>query len=259
MNELFSLQNKFQEHLLNAENEIVNDIVETENVSTDVRLSIYSYAYRSRLLEALAANFPVLQIYLGDEQFETLGHAYMDLHPSHYRSIRWFGDKLENFLTENTPYNDYSYLSEMARVEWLMTLVFDAADSDIVTLETLRNISPEAWVDMRLIAHPSVHLSQLSWNTMSIWEAISEEKSPGELLQGEAPVTWIFWRKNLANHHCSLMNDEACAMDAMLKGSTFGEICEALCHWVDEKEVAMRAASLLQGWISTGLIAKIKY
>lgn len=259
MKSLLTLQNKFQEHLLHSQNDIFNYIVNTEKVPTDVRLSIYSHAYRSRLLEALASNYPSMQLYLGSEQFETLGNAYIDRYPSHFRSIRWFGDQLENFLRENKPYNDFPYLSELAKVEWIMTLVFDAANNDVVILENLTSIPPECWVDMHLQAHPSAHLIQLSWNVVPIWQALSQDESPCELLQSDMPISWFFWRSNLINQYCSLTNDEASALDAMLKGNTFGEICEVLCHFVDEKEVAMRAASLLKGWISAGLIAEIKY
>jgi len=35
---------------------------------------------------------------------------------------------------------------------------------------------------------------------------------------------------------------------------SFGELCERLTSCVDETQVAMRAASLLRGWISEELI-----
>lgn len=259
MSELFTLQNKFQEHLLTSDNEIFHDIVSTEKVPTDVRLSIYSEAYRSRLLEALATNFSVLQIYLGHEQFEALAYEYIDMFPSHFRSIRWFGDHLENYLQENEPYSDYPYLAELAKIEWTQTIVFDAMNSDVVTQELLGKIPPESWVDMCFDVHPSVHLLQLSWNTVSIWQALSQEESPEELRKSDMPVTWMFWRQNLINYYCSLTSDEEFAFVAVLKGKSFGEICEGLCDFVDEEEVAMRAASLLKGWIAADLITKIKY
>lgn len=259
MTGLLTLQTTFQEHLLQLETDIFNYIINTENVPADVRLSIYSHAYRSRLLEALASNYPILQIYLGSEQFDMLGNSYIDRYPSHFRSIRWFGDQLENFLRENIPYSDFPYLSELAKVEWTMTVVFDAADSTLINLENLGSIPPECWVDMRLLAHPSAHLIQLSWNVVPIWQALCEDESPPELFQSDTTTSWIFWRSNLINQYCSLTNDEASAFAVMLKGSTFGDICDVLCQFLDEKDVALRAASLLNGWISAGLISEIIY
>lgn len=259
MSELFLLQNKFQDYLLDSKNDIYSDVIETTKVSTDVRLSIYGEAYRLRLLEALATSYPVMKIYLGHEQFEELGYKYIARYPSHFRSIRWFGDRLEFFLKDNAPYSNFPYLSELAKVEWTMTLVFDAPDSDVATVESLGAIPPESWVDMRLLIHPSARLVKVEWNIVPIWQAISKEETPTELLQSEQPINWIFWRKDLMNYYCSLTDDEASAIDAVLKGFSFGEICEVLCQWINEDDVAMRAASLLKGWLSASLIADIKY
>jgi hypothetical protein len=259
MKELSALQNKFQEHLLNATSDIFSEIVETENVPTEVRLSIYSNAYRLRLIEALATNFPVLQIYLGDEQFETLATEYINAHPSPYRSIRWFGDGLENFMKTHSPYSDYLYLAELARVEWEMTLVFDAEDSSVASIDILSTIPPAAWINMRLVAHPSVRHLDLFWNIVSIWDKLSEEETPPELIRNEKAQTWLFWRHELVNHYAVLETDEACAIKVILKGSSFGEMCAALCESLDEETVPMRAAALVRDWITAGLISTIEY
>ena len=258
MNELINLQNKFQKYLMHSDHAIQMESVSTGKVPVEVRLEIYGHAYRSRLVEALAANYPILQIYLGDEPFEKLSHAYIDAHPSLFRNIRWFGNQLENFLTENADYSSYPYLAELAKLEWTMTLTFDAADHRLVTMEDIIHLPPEAWADMRLMAHPSTHLIHFSWNVVHLWQALSQEQQPCEPIQNERPTAWVFWRKDLINQYCSLPEDEAFAIDAMLKGMKFGEVCEGICQWINEEEAAIRAASLLKGWILSGLIVKIQ-
>jgi len=258
MNGLMNLQNKFQAYLMLSDCCIKDEIVGTGKVPVEVRLEIYGNAYRSRLVEALASNYPMLQIYLGDEQFEELGHAYMNANPSIFRSIRWFGDQFENFLNQHSDCQSYPYLAELAKLEWTMTLTFDATDHCLITMEDISNLSPEAWTDMRLIAHPSAHLIEFSWNVVQIWQDLSQEKIPVDPIQNEIPISWVFWRKDLVNQYCSLPQDESFAMNAMLKGMTFGEICEGLCQWVNEDEAAMRAASLLKGWIVSGLISEVQ-
>lgn len=259
MSQLFLLQNKFQNYLLSSQYDIFNDIVETTTVPIDVRLSIYSEAYRSRLIEALATNYPVMQAYLGYDRFQMLGQQYLEKYPSHFRSIRWFGDCLEAFLKECDPYSNLPYLSELAKAEWTMTLVFDASDSHIITIDALYNIPPESWVDMKIRLHPSIHLMQFKWNILPLWQAISENQAVPELELSESSVPWVFWRNNLLNYYCSLADDEARAIGAVIKGNSFGEVCELLCESGSEQDIAMRAASLLKGWISSGLISEIKY
>ena len=43
----------------------------------------------------------------------------------------------------------------------------------------------------------------------------------------------------------------------MINGLTFGEICEGLCQWIAEDNAGVHAASLLKGWITTGLISNV--
>lgn len=258
MNNLFNSQNKFQNYLLHGHEEFQKLIVSTVKVPAEIRLAIYSNAYRSRLVEALESNYPNLSAYVGDEIFEQMANDYLDQHPSRFRSIRWFGDQFAHFLNVHNEYKDYPYLSELAKFEWTQTLVFDAADSTVIKIEEIAKISPEHWNNMRFDFHPSVHRLNLSWNVVQIWQAISDNQSPDEPVQQPA-VPWMLWRRELVNQFCSLSESEAWAMDAIRNKSIFGEICEGLCKWVDKQEAAMQAASLLKGWIQAGLLSTVTY
>jgi len=255
---LLDLESKFQDYLLYSKQDIFNHVVGTSNVPAEIRLSIYGHAYRSRLHEALSDTFSALHTYMGDDAFEELCLAYIDANPSSFRSIRWFGDQLATFIGNNSPYHATPYLSELATLEWTMSSVFDAADSSVLQIQDIQTISPEAWIDMRLQLHPSAHRLCFSWNTVQIWQAITEEQMPPDPEQ-DAPIDWIFWRQELICQYSSLSEDEAWAIDNVIKGATFGKLCEGLCQWVDEQDAGMHAASLLKGWITAGLIAKVTY
>src|SRR3990167_6272641 len=143
MNELVDLQNKFQSYLLDSNPEFKSYINGTQKVPAETRLAIYENAYRLRLIDALAANYPVLNKCLGCGQFNELGESYIKVYPSTYRSIRWFGDKLVLFLTENMPYSDMPYLAELAQFEWTLSLVFDTSDSPVLKIDDVSAIKPE--------------------------------------------------------------------------------------------------------------------
>ena len=257
MNKLLNLEHAFQNYLLHANPDILHHVIGTNKVPVDVRLEIYQYAYRSRLHEALMTSYSILQRYLGDEEFEALCYAYIESHPSNFRSIRWFGDQLPTYLSKHPPYRDYPYLAELAHLEWTLALVFDAADDDVMQLEDMQNIPAEAWITMRLQSHPSVYRLPLSWNVVQLWQAITNDQTPDKPQQSESTIDWILWRNELVSQFSSLSEDEAWAIDAVMNHLTFGEICEGLCQWVHEDHAGMHAASLLKGWISAGLITKV--
>lgn len=258
MDDLIHLQNQFQEYLLQDNEQIIRHIVSTDKVPAEVRLGIYSHAYRARLVEALAASYSVLQKVLGEETFEELAFAYIEDFPSANRSIRWFGDKLSDFLLKRPQYKLLPHLSELAQFEWAMGLVFDSEDSNIVSLEEIAAIPPHEWMEMRLYAHPSAHRLKLNWNVVPIWQSMTEENTLLSPERSATEVDWIIWRQELTTQFSSLPEDEAWAIDAMIKTLPFGEICEGLCYWHEEDSVVMRAASLLKGWVSAGLIAAIQ-
>ena len=257
MTKLLQVENKFQDYLLHSNQAIFQHVSGTVKVSAETRLGLYAYAYRSRLHEALSSSYSVVESYLGSESFVELCYAYINAHPSQFRSIRWFGDQFADFIAKQPLYQAFPYLSELAKLEWTMALVFDAADSPVLQLEDMQVIPPEAWINMRLQVHPSVHRITLSWNVVQIWQAITDELAPTKPQQNTSDVGWILWRKALMNQFSSLSADELWAIDAMINGLTFGEICEGLCQWIDESDAGMRAASLLKGWITEGLITNV--
>ncbi|MDP1602274.1 MAG: DNA-binding domain-containing protein [Legionella sp.] len=256
MSNLQSLQNKFQHYLMHDTPGIERLIIGTENVPIATRLGVYQNAYRLRLLEALASNYPCLQTYIGEEEFHRIGHEYITAHPSSYRSIRWFGDQFPDFLL--THYIDrYPCLAELAEFEWKMTQAFDEADITPFKMEQMATIPPDAWGNMRFTAHPSLHQMHFFWNVVSLWEALANKETTPSPQKNPASSSWILWRQDYIIRFYGLAPEESWAINGMIAGLTFGELCEGLCTFIAPDEVGMRAASLLKGWIQSGILTNI--
>ena len=257
MSPLKGLQADFKSFLLRGDERMLDRVVGSAKVSAPRRLAIYYDAYRLRLIEALDSNYPVLHAWMGDDEFEQLGLAYLEIHPSTHFSIRYFGDRLSDYLASAETYRDQPYLAEMAALEWAMSEAFDAPDSSIVSLDTMASIPPEAWPEMRLALHASVHRLDLRWNIPAIWKAIKEDQAPEEPRAGEWPQPWLVWRQDLKIFFRSLSVDEAWAMDAARAYEPFASICEGLVEWIDAQNVALHAAGLLKRWMIDGVIVNI--
>src|SRR6185369_6628626 len=92
-------------------------------------LRIYQHAYTARLAGALRDNFGVLPQVMGDDAFDALALAYIAAHPSRHPSIRWFGDKLPEFMAAHENLVPHPALVDLARMEWALRSAFDAADA----------------------------------------------------------------------------------------------------------------------------------
>lgn len=255
---LARLQQTFQAYLLAGDPAVRREIVDSERVSADTRLGIYANAYRLRLLEALTTDYPGLKAMAGDEEFERLGSAYIDAHPSRHRSLRWFGDALGEFLRTTEPYARYPVFAEMAAFEWAMSDAFDAEDRPPVTVSDMAAIAPDTWPVLTFATHPSMRRLDLRWNVPTVWKAIDTGAEPPALDEGVHPLGWLVWRADLLTHYRSLTVDEAWALDEVRRGVTFAAICAGLTEWIDAAHVASHAAGLLKRWIEDGLITGIR-
>jgi hypothetical protein len=254
MSRLPQIQGDFQSYLLRGDATIEAHVVGTERVPIATRLSIYGDGYRARLGEALQANFPVLSELLGEVDFETLATAYVRSHDSPFFSIRYYGNGLADFLATDPEYAGAAVLAEIARWEWAMTEVFDAADADSVGVSDLASVAPEEWAELRFGLHPSVRRLTLSWNAPQIWNAVSDGAEPPEVVFSPEPVQWLLWRHELRTYFRSLHPGEAEALEAVREGESFGDLCGLLCARFDEAEAPAKAAGFLRDWVESGLL-----
>jgi hypothetical protein len=252
---LRELQQDVQRHVLGLNSSIGAAIIDSPPLSVAERLDIYRNAYQLRLTEALKDTYPVLHELLGDEVFAALGLAYIARNPSVYRSIRWYGAELPQFLAENAPYDDQPVLSEVALLEWTLSEVFDAEDAAAIDRSALAALPAQRWGSLQFEFHPSLRRLALLWNAVPVWQSMSRDETPPAPKCADAAVTWLLWRKDLKNYFRSLDGAEACALDAALEGANFEEICQVLREWLPDAKIPAAAANYLAVWADSGIIA----
>lgn len=257
MANLARIQWDFQEYLLRGSAGINEHVAGTERVPADVRLAIYSNAYGARLIDALEANYPAMAKLLGEQDFNDLATEYVAAHDSRFFSIRYYGHLISVFLTNNPRYRPVPFLADLARWEWMMNEVFDAADAESLEVTTLAYKSPGDWASMRLTFHPSVRSLALHWNAPQVWKAlVNDAERPRASVSREA-TTWLLWRHELKEFFRPLTKPEEHAITAARAGEPFGDICSALCEHMREDEAPARAAEYLRNWIEAGLITAL--
>jgi Putative DNA-binding domain len=253
VSELAALQGDFQQYLLRGDAAIEARVTGSPRVPATARLAIYGGAYRGRLAEALGANYPALARLL-DEDFADLAQAYVAGHDSPYFSIRYYGEDLARFLATEERYAGAPLLADLARWEWAMTQVFDAADATALDAAALSQVAPDAWALLRFRWHPSLARLDLQWNAPQVWQALTEERERPAAAVSAAATPWLLWRQGLTTYFRSLTPAEAQALDAARSGAPFGELCELLCETVGDEAAPVTAATFLRSWVASGLI-----
>jgi hypothetical protein len=217
------------------------------------RFQIYRHAYRARLSEALADNFPMLARLVGDEWWRRLAGAYLDAHPSRRYSIRWFGEHLPDWLDRAALFDCGPALADVARLEWALGLAFDAHDETPLSSEALARTPPERWPALRFRFGRSLVRLSLRHRIGATFHALQANvdnvpaPEPGE---GE----WLVWRVNRRPHFRSVDSQERLILDLALHGEPFSVWCEAAAQRFGAGDAAVRAVGYLQRWLSDGIV-----
>jgi hypothetical protein len=255
---LDTIEDDFQSFLLTGRADIEARVVGTQRVPIATRLAIYGDAYRSRLIETLEGHYPALLALIGAEHFAALGGAYVQAHDSTFASIRFYGGALGAFLATHPDYASRPWVGELARFEWAMMDVFDAADAAPVGVPALAQIAPENWAQLGFELHPAVRRLDLLWNVPALWRALIDGRShPAPEAQAH-PVAWLLWRRELQIFFRPLPALEAEALDVVRQGRSFGAICVALCTALGESQAPARAAAFLREWVESGMIVGMR-
>ncbi len=254
---LAELQSHFQAYLVadvpeaSTTKPFLSAMVDDETVGIHKRLTIYHHAYRARMEEALSTVYPNLHQWLGYDAFQQSVQAYLAQQPSSFRNLRWFGDKLADYLNQTMP--EDLFAADLARFEWALSLAFDAADLPTLSIDDLAAIPPETWSALRFIWHPAVQLHRAQTHVIPAWQAIDAGETPA-ITTGESH--YLVWRQDMMSYFKTLDAQEEMAVKFMMAGNTFGELCEALVSITGEEQAMPVAAGYLSEWLNAGMLLK---
>ena len=81
---LVQVEDCFQAYLLGPNKDMESYIAGPDQEFVKTRLGVYYNAYRYRLWDALADDYPVLRDYIGCKEFHKIGKQYLECHPSEH-------------------------------------------------------------------------------------------------------------------------------------------------------------------------------
>lgn len=254
MSALAQLQRALQRHVLHAE-DAENFVVADARASAQRRLGVYAHAYRARLREVLAKDYPGLHALAGADTFDAIAHHYVAATPSHHPNARWYGARLAAFLREHPSWTEHPEFAEMAALDWAFGLAFDARDARSVTFDELAAVAPQDWPALRFELHPSLQRLSFEHNVTAIRRALDHGEALPPLQRLDAAQPHAVWRNDFTVRHRRLSGEEAALLARIAEGACFAELCEALADTHAAGTVAPRAATLLRTWVADGWIA----
>jgi hypothetical protein len=240
-------------HALRATDAPLARWIAGDEADAERRLHIYRHAYRARLAQALAENFPMLARLMGDEWWRRLAGGYLDAHPSRRYSIRWYGEHLPDWLDTAALFECGPALADLARLEWALGLAFDAPDDAPLSREALAHLPPERWPGLRFRFNRSLVRLSLHHRVGPTFHALQANVDQAPAPE-HGPGEWLVWRARRQPHFRSVDPEESPLLDLAWRGEPFCEWCEAAARSFGPADAAMRAVGYLQRWIGDGLV-----
>jgi hypothetical protein len=257
MSDLARQQSEFQCGILSGDDSILAEIPDSPKEKRETLFGVYRYAYSSRLVEAMRNDHKLLHVYLGDEMFDTMGHAYVAANPSQHPNLRWFSSSLPEFLKSTEPYSNHPVLSDLATLERALNDAFDAQEAPALGLADMAAFAPEDWAALRFRPHPSGSRIDLSTNAAAVWLALTADEEPPDPVRLDEPSRLLVWRNDVKPVFRELGAEEAMMWDEAANGIPFGVLCSMLATYDDPDGAAARGAGYLHGWITAELLTSV--
>ncbi|MBI4694566.1 MAG: putative DNA-binding domain-containing protein [Gammaproteobacteria bacterium] len=249
MNALCTLQHAFQAAVLGAAD------TDAWTGPPGAGMAVYRHAYRARLGEVLALEFPKLAAWLGPAAFERLADAYVDVQPSRHASVRDFGAEFPAFLGRQADLPERRRRAALARFEWALGAVFDAPDAAAITPERLAALPPADWAGLRLGLVPALRICRCEPCIPALWQRL-EGRAPAELPAARTRVApHLVWRSGTRVRFRALADDEAVALGLLARRRRLAAFCEALASRLPGAPAAATAARLLRRFAVLGILA----
>lgn len=251
-------QRDLQAHILRGDDSIVPAIAVRGILAAPERLAIYHHAYRARLADVLRDGYGHTATWLG-EAFDGLAAAYVESHGSTHASLRSYGRDFPGWLACAAPELEAAErktAAELASIDRALRDAFDCADGPVARLADLAAVDPAAW-DCAIIELSPCERLRVRRDTLALWRSIDE----GEALTPPAeasPVHILVWRRGQQPHFRSIDALEWAALDELLGGRTFGELCGRLAEAHPDSDVAAAMGGLLRRWVEDELVASVR-
>jgi hypothetical protein len=247
MRSLSELQKTFLQALLNKQSELVHEEIAEGKISAERRLQIYTNNVYGNLTAALEAVYPVVERLIGVEFFQHVADEYIARHPSDNGDIHHFGAHFPRFLITFRGLEEYVYLPDTARLEWLIHESFHSADADLLSLDKLALVKPDDYGRLKLIIHPACKLFVSIYPIKRIWEINQPDYGKQDSVSlDEGGVSLLLCRPRYEVELMELELQEHNFISMLAAGVTFGETVEQILQIAPDFNAAVFLQEMAQ-------------
>jgi hypothetical protein len=191
-------------------------------------LDVYRNTVRGNFVDALRSTYPAVWRLVGEDYFRQIARRFQDLRPSRSGDLSAIGEFFPRYLCDLHAADQFSYLHDVARFEWLIEESLRAAEHAPLDLAKLSALAVECYERLHSDLHPTLRLFESRYPVLSIWEAnVGSDAEPEVIdLDGGADCLAIMRPQHQLKFH-RLTRGEADFLRALHEGATIADAIEA--------------------------------
>ena len=242
--------------------EIGRVILPSKSLTPVERVGVYQGMYLLRMLEALENDFPAVAHFLGSERFAGLVTDYVAAHPSRSYTLNRLGDRFPEFIREGgSPHvRRRPFLADLARLEALVTEVFDAPESPAWPAERMAEIAripEERWAAAVLRPVEALRIGAFGYPVNAYLQSVKEDNHDHPATSRRATRT-VVYRKRYEVWRMDLSKPAYEFLSALVRGRAFGDAVAAAARGL-QGSPGDQLFRWLRDWVAEGMFTRIEF
>ncbi len=214
------------------------------------QLAVYVNAYRFRLMDVTAEDYPVLKYYLGAAAFDCLMDDFVHATASQHFNVARYTAQLPDFLATHAVGD--AFACELAVLENAMAQLLDAAETVALEPAHLVGMTPETLMQTRLYPRAALQLFAFDYPVNRYFIDVKEEAAPvPPTLQATFVAVFrhedVMWRMELAADEYQLLTK---LFAGMLIGDALAQV---------EESAAAKLSEYFSRWMRNGMLSTNEY
>lgn len=221
---LRELQLSFTAAVLDGSTAAILPWIRDDGLNPAARVNIYRNNLQEGFLKALSLGFPVIQRLVGEDYFRQLGRGFLAEYPSRAGNLHHIGAPFAGFLRDRFAATTYSYLPDVAELEWAYQECLIAPDAAPLDPTPLQTMPPEKLADLRFDVHPACRLVRSEFPIATIWRANQDDRDGTEVIDLGQGADFVLVRRNDAGVELRrLASSDFAFLRSINRGDTLGD------------------------------------
>jgi hypothetical protein len=218
------------------------------------RFAVHQHTSRGGLLAALRSAYPAIVVALGDEYFDALAVEFMRHSPPSSPVLQEYSPLFAGFVEGFAPLAQWSWLGDVARIDWARREAYHAADAEPLNAWQLRVWPAEALLQASLQLHPSLRTLDSVHPAWSLWQRQQQPPDPN-FDDTWQPQSIQVWRAGGQVYQRLLGAGEATLLHGLADARTLGQAM----HRAQENDPEFNASTAFATLVGDGLVVAVNH